>query len=150
VQNADIAKTFERLANLLQLKGESSFKTQAYRKAAIVIKQLPADIELLSREHKLRDIPGIGEAISKKITQLVTEGKLDLYEKVRAEFPHSIIDLMDVPGIGPKLTARLFSELHITNIDELKDAIEDGRVASLPRVGTKMAQSILRSIKNNR
>lgn len=150
MQNADIAKIFERLANLLELKGESSFKTQAYRKAARVIKQLPADIERLSHEHKLKDIPGIGEAISKKITQLVTTGKMDLYEKVKAEFPQGIVDLMDVPGIGPKLAARLFSELHITNEEELKHAIEDGRVASLRRVGEKMAQNILRSIESNR
>ena len=150
MQNTDIAKTFERLANLLELKGESSFKTQAYRKAARVVKQLPADIELLAREHRLRDIPGIGEAISNKITRLVIEGKMDLYEKVKAEFPQGIIDIMDVPGIGPKLAARLYNDLHITNVDELTAAIEDGRVASLPRVGAKMAQNILNNIKINR
>jgi len=150
MQNADIAGTFERLANLLELKGESSFKTQAYRKAATVIKQLPTDIEQLARECKLGNIPGIGEAISKKITQIVTTGKMDLYEKVRTEFPQGIIDLMDVPGIGPKLAARLFNQLHITNVNELKTAIEDGHVASLRRVGAKMAQNILRSIETNR
>ena len=149
MQNADIAETFERLANLLELKGESSFKTQAYHKAARVIKQLPTDIEQLAREYKLRDIPGIGEAISKKITQLVTTGKMDLYEKVRAEFPQGTIDLMDMPGIGPKLAARLYNELHVTNVDELKEAIEDDRLTSLPRVGAKMAQNILRSIEND-
>ena len=150
MNNADIAKTFERLANLLELKGESSFKTQAYRKAARVIKQLPADIEILAREHKLKDIPGVGQAIAKKISQLVTTGKMDLYEKVSAEFPQGIIDIMDVPGIGPKLAARLFSGLHITNVNELRTAIEDGHVASLPRVGTKMAQNILHSIESDR
>ena len=150
MQNADIAAIFEKLANLLELKGESSFKTQAYRKAARVIKQLPVDIEQLAHERKLKDIPGMGEAIAKKITQLVTTGKIDLYERVRAEFPQGTIDLMDVPGIGPKLAALLYNELRITNVDELKHAIGDGRVASLPRVGTKMVQSILRSIENNR
>ena len=92
----------------------------------------------------------LGEAIAKKITQLVTTGKMDLYEKVRSEFPQGVIDLMEVPGIGPKLAARLYTELHITNIDELKSALWDGRVASLPRVGEKIAQNILRSIEPNR
>jgi len=149
MNNADIATTFERLANLLELKGESSFKTQAYRKAARVIKQLSDDISLLASEHKLKGIPSVGEAIAKKITQIVTTGKMDLYEKISAEFPRQgIIDLMDIPGIGPKLTARLFSELHITNVDDLKTAIEDGRFAALPRISTKMAQNILHNIKS--
>jgi len=150
MNNAAIAKIFTDLSNLLDIKGESSFKTQAYRKVAGVIKQLPIPIAQLLKKGKLKDIPGVGEAIAKKINQLVTTGKMDLYEKVRSEFPQGIIDFMEVPGIGPKLAARLYVELHITNIDELKSALWDGRVASLPRVGEKIAQNILRSIEPNR
>ena len=143
MQNADIAKTFERLANLLELKGESPFKTQAYRKAARVIKQLPVDIGSMVREHQLKDIPGVGEAIAKKIEQLVITGKMDAYERVKAEFPQGIIDIMDVPHVGPRLAARFLSELHITSLDQLKEALEDGRIAAMPRVGAKTAQKIL-------
>ena len=149
MQNADIAKTFERLANLLELKGESTFKTQAYRKASRVIKQLPVDIDLMVREHKLKSIPGVGEAIAKKIEQLVTTGKMDLYERVKAEFPQGITDIMDTPHVGPRLAARFLSELHITTIDQLKEALEDGRVAAMPRVGGKTARKILDCIEND-
>jgi DNA polymerase (family 10) len=150
MENPAISKVFTDLANLLDLTGESSFKTQAYRKVAGEIKQLTVPITQLLQEKKLKGIPGVGEAIAKKITQLVTTGKMDLYEKVRSEFPQGVIDLMEVPGIGPKLAAKLYAELHIINIDELKSALWDGRVASLPRVGEKIAQNILRSIEPNR
>ncbi len=149
MQNADIARTFERLANFLELKGESPFKTQAYHRAARVIKQLPIDIETMVREHTLKTIPGVGEAIAKKIEQLVTTGKMDLYERVKAEFPQGIVDIMDMPHVGPKLAARFYSELHIATVDKLKEALEDGRVAAMPRVGAKTAQKILDCIEND-
>ncbi|MFC1998975.1 hypothetical protein ACFLVR_04990 [Chloroflexota bacterium] len=89
----------------------------------------------------------MGRAIANKTTQLVTTGKIILFEKIRSEFPEGIIDLMDVPSIGPRLAARLASELHVTNVYETKEAIVDGRVASLPRVGTKITQNIPRNIE---
>lgn len=147
MQNADIARTFERLANLLELKGESMFKIQAYRRAARVIKQLPADIGLMMREHTLKSIPGVGEAIARKIEQLATTGKMDAYERVKSEFPQGIIDIMDTPHVGPRLAARFLSELHITTIDQLKEALADGSVAAMPRVGAKTAQKILDCIE---
>ncbi len=83
--NAEIAKALVDIAGSLEIKGEIVFKIRAYRKAARSIEQLPDEVEQLAKEGKLREIPGVGEAIAKKITELVTTGKLQYYEKLKSE-----------------------------------------------------------------
>ncbi len=85
--NSEIARVFLEIAELLKLKKDNIFKIRAYEKAARVIQELPVDVKQLVDEGKLREIPGAGEAINKKITELVTTGKLAFYEKLKAEFP---------------------------------------------------------------
>jgi DNA polymerase (family 10) len=87
MNNKEIARVFQDIADLLELKGENPFKIRAYQKAARSIEHLPVEVEGLVAEDKLREIPGVGEAITKKITELVTTDKLDYYEKLKAEFP---------------------------------------------------------------
>ena len=87
MNNKDIAKVFQDIADLLEIKGENPFKIRAYQKAARSIEYLPVEVERLAAEDKLREIPGVGEAITKKITELVTTGKLHYYEKLKSEFP---------------------------------------------------------------
>jgi DNA polymerase (family 10) len=87
MKNSEIAKVFQDIANLLELKGENPFKIRAYQKVARSIEHLPVEVERLVVEDKLREIPGVGEAIAKKITELVTTGHLGYYEKLKAEFP---------------------------------------------------------------
>ena len=87
MKNAVIAKVFENIADLLELKEENPFKIRAYQKAAHTIENLPVELEQVMKDGKLREIPGIGEAIAKKITELVTTGRLEFYDKLRAEFP---------------------------------------------------------------
>jgi len=126
MNNKQIAKVFEDIADLLELKGENPFKIRAYQKVVRSIEHLPVEIEQLVREDRLREIPGVGEAITKKITQLVTTGKLDLYEKLKAEFPEGLSTLLSIPGVGPKTAMLLSSELDIKTIDELEAAIVGG------------------------
>ena len=85
MNNKEIAKVFQDIADLLELKGENPFKIRAYQKAARSIDHLPVEVEQLAAEDKLKQIPGVGEAITKKITELVTTGKLGYYEKLKAE-----------------------------------------------------------------
>ncbi|MBA7706810.1 hypothetical protein ES703_115667 [subsurface metagenome] len=87
MNNSEIAKVFQDIAILLELKGENPFKMRAYQKVARSIKHLPVEVEQLVAEDRLKEVPGAGEAITKKITELVTTGKLDYYEKLKAEFP---------------------------------------------------------------
>ncbi len=150
MNNAAIAQVFQDMADLLELKEDNPFKIRAYQKAARTIESLPVELAQLMKEGRLREIPGVGEAISKKITELLTTGKLEAYEKLRAEFPAGIIDLMTVPGVGPKTALRLSKELGISNVDELEKAILEGKVASLYRLGEKTADNILRHIQTVR
>jgi len=148
MKNSAIAKVFYDIADLLELKGEIPFKIRAYQKAARAIEHFPSEIEqMVKDEGDLRDIPGVGEAIAKKITELVTTGRLRYYDELRAEFPEGISTLLDIPGVGPKIALRLSTELGIQSIDDLEAAIRDGKVASLPRLGDKVAENILRQIQ---
>ena len=148
MKNSDIATVFENIADLLDLKGDNKFKIRAYARAAQVIHHLPEEMELMHEEGKdLQDIAGIGDAIAKKSVELITTGKLKFYEDLKAEFPQGIINLLDIPGIGPKTAYRLATELNVGSVDQLEQAIKDGRVASLERMGEKTAANILHSIQ---
>jgi DNA polymerase (family X) len=150
MNNAAIAQVFQDMADLLELKEDNPFKIRAYQKAARTIETLPEELAQLMKEGRLREIPGVGEAISNKITELLTTGKLEAYQKLRSEFPEGIVDLMTIPSVGPKTALRLSKELGISNVDELEKAILDGRVASLYRLGDKTAENILHHIQTMR
>lgn len=146
--NDDIAKIFERMADLSELKGEVVFKVRAYQRAARAIEQQLEPLEQWVREGRdLKAIPGVGKEIANKITELVTTGRMDAYERAKAEFPEGVLTLMDIPGVGPKTAHRLVTELGVTSVKELEQAIVDGRVAALPRLGQKAADNILRHIR---
>ena len=87
MKNSEIARIFQDIAALLEIKGENIFKIRAYQKVARSVEHLPVEVEQLVAEDRLQEVPGAGEAITKKITELVTTGKLDYYEKLKAEFP---------------------------------------------------------------
>jgi len=147
VKNSEICKVFQDIADLLELKGENQFKIRAYQRVVRSIEHLPVEVEQLVREDRLKQVPGVGEAITKKITELVTTGRLEYYEKLRAEFPEGISTLLDIPSIGPKTAMLLSSELGIGSADALEAAITGGKVASLPRMGDKTAENILHQIQ---
>ncbi len=147
MKNTEIAKVFQDIADLLELKGENPFKIRAYQKVVRSIEHLPIEVEQLVAEDKLKKVPGVGEAITKKITELVTTGKLGYYENLKAEFPEGISTLLDIPGIGPKTAMSLSTELGIKSVDEVEAAITSGKVASLPRMGDKTAENILHYIQ---
>ncbi len=147
MNNSQIAEVFENISGLLEIKGERRFVVVSYQRAARTIDHLPSEIEQMVRdEEDLTQIPGIGKAIAGKITQLATEGKMDFYEKLRGEFPDGILDVMRVPGVGPKSAKRLWDELDVTTVEALEAVASDGRLASLPRMGPKKAENILKEI----
>jgi len=148
MKNTTIAKVFSDIADLLELKGENVFKIRAYQKAARAIEHYPKEIKfMLDEGENLRNIPGVGEAIAKKTTELVTTGKLGYYENLKAEFPEGITNLLAIPGIGPKTANRLSSELGVSSVDALEQAIHSGQVAKLFRLGDKTADNILQQIQ---
>jgi DNA polymerase (family 10) len=148
MKNTEIAKVFQDIADLLEIKGENPFKIRAYQRAARTIDHLPKEIEIMLDEGEdLQSIPGVGEAIAKKTTELVETGKLKYYEELKAEFPEGITSLLEVPGIGPKTAKKLSAELGITSVDALEQAIKNGQVAHLFRLGDKTADNILQQIQ---
>ncbi len=150
MNNGEVALVFQDIADLLELRGESVFKIRAYQKAARSIEGLPAELSQLAAEGRLREVPGIGEAIEKKITELLATGRLQYYEELRAALPEGVTSLLQVPGVGPKTAMRLSAELGVRSVEDLETAILDGRVAGLFRMGDKTAENILRGLQSMR
>jgi DNA polymerase (family 10) len=148
MKNSEVAKVFQDIADLLELKGENVFKIRAYQKAARAIEHYPRELGAMIEEGEdLQSIPGVGEAIAKKTAELITTGKLGYYENLKAAFPQGITTLLAIPGIGPKTANKLSSELGVSSVEELERAINDGRVAKLFRLGYKTADNILHQIQ---
>ena len=136
------------MADLLELKGENIFKIRAYRRAAQVIEHLPKEMAImLEQGEDFQKIPGVGDAIAKKSTELIKTGKLEAYESLKDEFPEGITRLLEIPGIGPKTAHLLSLELKITSAEQLEEAIREGKVADLFRMGDKTAQNLLHKIE---
>ena len=148
MKNSEVARVFQDIADLLELKGENVFKIRAYQKAGRAIEHYPRELKgMLDEGEDLQSIPGVGEAIAKKTTELMTTDKLGYYENLKAEFPQGVTNLLAIPGIGPKTANKLASELGISSVDELERAIHEGRVAKLFRLGEKTADNILHQIQ---
>ncbi|MEZ5300673.1 MAG: DNA polymerase/3'-5' exonuclease PolX [Verrucomicrobiales bacterium] len=142
----DIIEILERIALLLDLKGENPFKVRAYRNGAEAIRTYSGDFIAVAADGDLKGIKGIGDALAKKVHQLVADGKMEYYENLRTEFPESIFELFEVQGLGPKKVKAVHDALGVNSIADLKRACEEGKVAELPGFGKKTAEKILEAI----
>ncbi len=138
---------FERIGDVLEFKGENPFKIIAYRRAARVLSDLTHDIESFHEKGTLKTIPGIGEGIAKKIDEYLTTGKMAKYEETVREAPSELLELMAVPGLGPKTLRLTAQELRVRTLADLKKVLMDGSFAALPRMGQKKAQNILKGLE---
>ena len=145
--NQDFARTFNLIGDLLELKGENVYKISAYHKAADTILNSPASVETLWREGRVKELPGVGEAIAGKIDELLTTGHLLFLERLEEEIPPDLVTLLGVPGIGTKTAMLLYKHLGIKGLAELEAAARDGRVAAVPGMGQKKQDSLLKSIE---
>ena len=145
-KNKEIAEVLSSVGDLLELKGESSFKVRAYRRAARSIEGLHTDIEEIYRKNELTTISGIGPAIARKIGDYLETGNLDFYEKLSNEIPSGLINLLDIPGLGPKTVQVLYHKLGITDIDALEKAAKSHRLRRLSGFGETKEKNILKAI----
>jgi DNA polymerase (family X) len=145
--NRELAEIFDRIASLLEIKGEVIYKTLAYRKAAESLRELPEDINVVQQEGRLKEIPGVGKAIAEKIDELVTTGRLGFLEKIEQEVPPTLVELLQVPDIGPKKIALFWKEAGITNLSQLEEAARAGVLRSLPGMGEKSEARMLAGIE---
>ena len=149
--NDEIAGLFENLGLMLEMQGDSVFKVRAYQRAARTIEQLSFSLaERVAAGQRLTGIPGIGKAIGDKIAELVQTGRVATYERVKGELPPGILELVGIPGIGPKTAMLLSRELGLSSAAGVEQAAQDGRLAALPRMGEKAAASILRHLQDAR
>jgi DNA polymerase (family 10) len=147
VKNKELARIFDRIADALEFKGEMVFRVLAYRKAARVLDDLVEDVEVLNRESRLSDVPGIGTGIAKKIVEYLETGKMQKYLEVTKGIPDTLLNMLDVQNLGPKTLALVNRELGVRTLADLKKAIASGKLAELPRMGEKKAENIRKGIE---
>ena len=146
--NEQIAELFENMGSLLEMKGDTIFKIRAYQRAARTIEQLSSPLaQAVENGEDLTKIPGVGKAISEKIVEFIGTGQVAAYQRLLEELPPGVLDLKDIPGIGPKTAVAIGVELGISTVEGVAEAAADGRLAGLPRMGQKAADSILRHIE---
>jgi DNA polymerase (family X) len=145
-----VIEILNNIAKLLEIKGEMFFKYNAYVAAADKLKSLDIDIESMARENKLSEIDGIGKALDTKISEFVLTGKMSYYEKLTAEYPESLLELLKIDGLGAKKIKQIFSELGIIDIDELESSCINGDVAKLKGFSEVSQTKILESIQHIR
>jgi len=146
--NEQIAELFENMGSLLEMKGDTIFKIRAYQRAARIIEQLSLPLaQAVENGEDLTKIPGVGKAISEKITEFIGTGQVAAYQRLLEELPTGVLDLKDIPGIGPKTAVAIGVELGISTSQGVAEAAADGRLAGLPRMGQKAADRILRHIE---
>ena len=133
--NTELAWAFGRIADLLEITGADRFRVNSYRRAARTIEDTTEDLAIVAAENRLGNLPGIGKSTASKITQYLEEGRIDLLDELSAKLPEGLPDLLEVPSLGPKKVAVLYSELGIGSIDDLKKAIQGDTVAKLPGFG---------------
>ena len=149
VNNDEIAQLFEDMAVLLEMNGDSVFKIRAYQRAARTIENLSFSLDKAVHDGTdLKTIPGVGKAISDKIRELLSTGQVSTHQKLLTELPEGVLDLMAIPGIGPKSAMLFAQELGVNTVEALEAAVNDGRVASLPRMGKKAADAVARHIRS--
>lgn len=145
----EIADVLNEIALLLELKGENPFKVRAYQAGARVVESFEqAELERLVNDGELKTVKGIGDALGQKITELQATGKLEFFEKLKASVPPGTVELLQIPGLGPKKIKVLCEKLGVVDIATLTKACEDGRIADLAGFGAKTQEKILAGIKN--
>jgi len=146
MKNHEVAELLRNIAQLLEIKGDLIFKIRAYEKAALVIENLDEDIEDVWKKGKLEEIPGVGEALTKKISEFLETGKLDYYEKLKKQVPVNMEELSRVQGLGPKTIMKLYKELNVKNIKDLEKAAKQKKIGNIEGLGKLVEENILKSI----
>jgi DNA polymerase (family 10) len=145
-----VADTLVRIATLLDLKGENPFKSRAYVNAARAVETMSEPLDKVIAEARLGETKGIGESIQKKISEMVTTGKLAYYEELKAATPPGLVAMLDIPGLGPKKIKMIHDELGIETVEQLEEACKQGTVAKLKGFGEKTAANICEGINRRR
>ena len=143
----DIARVLEEIAFFLELKGENPFKAKAYSHAAEILQQLPQDPADLVRKESLGELKGIGPTLADTVSELITTGRCRLHEELLALFPRGLLELADIPGLGPKKLKVIYEQLGVSSLGELQYACIENRLVKLPGFGQKAQERIITGIR---
>lgn len=142
MKNLELARAFEQIASLLEILGESPFKIRAYRRAARTLVELPESVEQAAAQGRLRELPGVGEAIESKILQYLSTGRMELLERLKGQVPEGVLELLEIPGVGPKTARLLLEKLDVRSAEDLEAALRAGRLRTVKGLGARAEQSI--------
>ena len=147
MKNEDVAKLLSQFADLLDIKGESGFRVNAYRRGADTVKRLDEPVQQLVDEGRLIDVKGIGKGLASNIEDILEQGQFPDLEELQDEIPGTLLTIVAIPGIGAKTVGRFYRELGITNVEELEHAVEEDRLTALKGIGNKQVQRITEGIE---
>jgi len=149
MNNETIARRFYRLAALMEVRGDDPFRWRSYRNAAEAIEVWPTPLKEIAEKDGvagLQEIPGIGKAIAGKVIDLLTKGTFDAWERLTAETPETVLDLLEVPGIGPKTAALLHKRFKVSTLDHMKAFVASGGLDMVDGIGPKTAEKIKKAL----
>lgn len=152
MDNKAIAGRFYQLAALMEIRGDDPFRLRSYRNAAEAIETWPKPLEAIAASEGiagLQTIPGVGKAIAGKIVELLDRGTFDAWDRTIAETPATLLDLLEIPGIGPKTAAQLHQKFKIASLDELKKFVAGGGLEMVDGIGAKTAERIRESLESD-
>ena len=149
MNNEQIARRFNRMAALMEIRGEDQFRLRSYRMAAEAIETWPTEMRQIVKDQGaagLQEIPGVGKALAGKIVDLVDRGTFDAWERLIAETPESVLDLLELPGVGPKTAAMLHQKYKIASLPDLRKFVAGGGLETVDGIGPKSAERIKASL----
>ncbi|HEX6046418.1 MAG TPA: helix-hairpin-helix domain-containing protein [Pyrinomonadaceae bacterium] len=152
MDNDAIARRFYRLAALMELRGDDPFRWRSYRNAAEAIEVWPTPLKEIAEKEGvagLQTIPGVGKAIAGKVIELLARGSFDAWDRLTAETPESVLDLMELPGIGPKTAAMLHQRFKVSSLEDLKTFAAGGGLDMVDGIGPKTAEKIKEALEDN-
>ena len=150
MDNEAIARRFYRLAALMEIRGDDPFRLRSYRNAAEALETWPTPLKQIAKDEGLaglQSIPGVGKAIAQKIIDLLDRGTFDAWERLTAETPETVLDLLELPGVGPKTAAMLHQKFKVSSLKELKKFVAGGGLDIVDGIGPKTAERIKESLE---
>jgi DNA polymerase (family 10) len=147
MKNAAVADMFDKMADIMEIKGENAFRVNSYRNVARVVRDLTEDIEHVHKEGRLLDLAGVGKSSAEKITQFLETGRMKAYEDLVKDFPVGALDMLRIPHVGPKTVGRLMHDKGITSIEQLEKAIQKGDLEGMAGMGAKTIENLKTGIE---
>ena len=150
MNNEEIARWFYKLSALMEIRGDDPFRLRSYRNAAEAIEVWPTPLKQIAKDEGmagLQGIPGVGKAIAGKVIELLDKGTFDAWERLTSETPETVLELTEIPGIGPKTAAMLHQRFKVSSREDLKKFVKGGGLAMVDGIGQKTEERIRESLE---